>query len=191
MEVLPSWRDWMFSVKTFASAMLALWIALRMGLDRPYWAMATVYIVAQPLAGAMRSKAAYRFYGTMLGAVACLTLIPNLVNAPVLLIAALSLWIGGCVYFAVLDRTPRSYVFLLAGYSVALIGFPLVDVPGTVWDVVLARVEEITLGIVCATIIGSIVFPVPLGPALTARLDKWMSDAAGWTMGVLSGAPED
>jgi uncharacterized membrane protein YccC len=181
----------MFSVKTFASAMLALWIALRMGLDRPYWAMATVYIVAQPLAGAMRSKAAYRFYGTMLGAVACLTLIPNLVNAPVVLIAALSLWIGGCIYFAVLDRTPRSYVFLLAGYSVALIGFPLVDVPGTVWDVVLARVEEITLGIICATIIGSIVFPVPLGPALTARLDKWMGDAAGWTMGVLSGAPED
>jgi uncharacterized membrane protein YccC len=181
----------MFSVKTFASAMLALWIALRMGLDRPYWAMATVYIVAQPLAGAMRSKAAYRFYGTMLGAVACLALIPNLVDAPVVLIAALSVWIGGCIYFAVLDRTPRSYVFLLAGYSVALIGFPLVDTPGTVWDVVLARVEEITLGIICATVIGSIVFPVPLGPALTARLDKWLGDAAGWTMGVLSGAPED
>ena len=74
--------------------MLALWIALRMGLDRPYWAMATVYIVAQPLTGAMRSKAAYRFYGTILGAVACLAFIPNLVNAPVLLISALSLWIG-------------------------------------------------------------------------------------------------
>ena len=56
--MLPSWRDWMFSVKTFAGAMLALWIALRIGLDRPYWAMATAYIVAQPLTGAMRSKAA-------------------------------------------------------------------------------------------------------------------------------------
>jgi uncharacterized membrane protein YccC len=180
----------MFSAKTFISAMLALWIALRMGLDRPYWAMATAYIVAQPLTGAMRSKAAYRFYGTLLGAVACLVFIPNLVDAPVLLIAALSLWIGGCIYFAVLDRTPRSYVFLLAGYSVALIGFPIVDAPGTVWDVVLARVEEITLGIVCTTVIGSIVFPIPLGPALTARLDNWISDAAEWTAGVLSTAPE-
>ncbi len=161
-----------------------------MGLDRPYWAMATAYIVAQPLTGAMRSKAAYRFYGTLLGAVACLVLIPNLVDAPVLLIAALSLWVGGCIYFAVLDRTPRSYVFLLAGYSVALIGFPIVDAPGTVWDVVLARVEEITLGIVCTTVIGSIVFPIPLGPALTARLDNWIEDAAEWTLGVLSGAPE-
>ena len=189
--MLPSWRDWIFSAKTFAGAMLALWIALRMGLDRPYWAMATAYIVAQPLTGAMRSKAAYRFYGTLLGAVATIVLVPNLVDAPVLLIAALSLWVGGCIYFAVLDRTPRSYVFLLAGYSVAFIGFPIVDTPGTVWDVVLARVEEITLGIVCITVIGSIVFPIPLGPALTARLDNWIRDAADWTVGVLSGSPED
>jgi uncharacterized membrane protein YccC len=188
--MLPSGRDWIFSAKTFAGAMLALWIALRIGLDRPYWAMATAYIVAQPLTGAMRSKSAYRFYGTLVGAVACLALIPNLVDAPVLLIAALSLWVGGCIYFAVLDRTPRSYVFLLAGYSVALIGFPIVDAPGTVWDVVLARAEEITLGIVCTTVIGSIVLPIPLGPALTARLDNWIEDAAEWTLGVLSGAPE-
>ena len=189
--MLPSWRDWTFSVRTFASAMLALWIALRMGLDRPYWAMATTYIVAQPLTGAMRSKAAYRFCGTLLGAVACICLIPNLVNAPVLLIAALSVWIGGCIYFAVLDRTPRSYVFLLAGYSVALIGFPIVDTPGTVWDVVLARVEEIALGIVCTTVIGSIVVPTPLGPALTARLDSWIKDAAELARDVLSTVPEN
>jgi uncharacterized membrane protein YccC len=188
---LPALRDWGFSVRTFAGAMLALWIALRMGLDRPYWAMATAYIVAQPLTGAMRSKAVYRFYGTVLGAVAVLVFIPNLVNAPGLLIAALSVWIGGCIYFAVLDRTPRSYVFLLAGYSVALIGFPIVDTPGTVWDVVLARVEEITLGIACTTVVGSIVFPNPLGPALTARLDSWIRNAADWTIGVLSGGPED
>src|ERR1700745_2092467 len=183
--MLPSLRVWIFSAKTFVSAMLALWIALRMGLDRPYWAMATAYIVAQPLTGAMRSKSAYRFYGTMLGAIATLVLIPNLVNAPVLLIAALSLWIGGCIYFAVLDRTPRSYVFLLAGYSAALIGFPLVDTPATVWDVGVARFEEITLGIVCTMVIGSVVFPMPLGPALTARLDNWIRNAAVWAVGVL------
>jgi uncharacterized membrane protein YccC len=185
--MLPSWRDWLFSAKTFAGAMLALWIALRMGLNRPYWAMATAYIVAQPLTRAMRSKAAYLLYGTRLGALATLVLIPNLVDAPVLLIATLSLWVGGCIYLAVLDRTPRSYLFHLAGYSVALIGFPIVDAPSTVWDVVLARVEEIILGIVCA---GRIVFPTPLGPALIARLDSWIGDAAGMGFGRPIGAPE-
>jgi uncharacterized membrane protein YccC len=188
---LPGLREWSFSIKTFAAAMLALWIALRIGLDRPYWAMATAYIVAQPLTGAMRSKALYRFAGTILGAVASLALVPNLVNAPVLLAAALALWTGLCIYFGVLDRTPRSYLFLLAGYSAALISFPSVDAPDAIWDVVLARVEEITLGIVCATLIGSLVFPVALGPALLLRIDHWIRDTATWGVAALAGRPED
>ena len=188
---LPGLRDWLFSVKTFAGAMLALWVAFRLNLDRPYWAMATAYIVAQPLSGAMRSKAAYRFGGTVLGATAALILVPNLVSAPELLTAALSLWVGACIYFAILDRTPRSYVFLLAGFSAPLIGFPSVDAPGAIWDTVIARVEEITLGVVCTTLIGSLVFPRPLGPALTARIDAWLESTAGWSIAALSGHSND
>ena len=104
-------------MKTFVGAMAAIWIAMRIGLDRPYWALATSYIVAQPLTGAMRSKAAYRLLGTFVGLVATLVLVPNLVNSPQVLTAGLALWVGVCIYFAVLDRTPRSYVFLLAGYT--------------------------------------------------------------------------
>ncbi len=187
----PGLREWSFSFKTFAASMLALWIALRIGLDRPYWAMASAYIVAQPLAGAMRSKAIYRFIGTIIGGIATLALVPNLVDAPVLLVAALSLWVGVCIYFAVLDRTPRSYVFLLAGYGAALMGFPSVDAPDAIWGVVLARAEEITLGIACTTVIGGLVFPVPLGPALLARIDNWIRDAATWGLSALAGRAED
>jgi uncharacterized membrane protein YccC len=49
-----------FSGKTFAAAMLALVTALLLDMPRPYWAMATVYITAQPLVGATVSKAVYR-----------------------------------------------------------------------------------------------------------------------------------
>src|SRR5271169_6007350 len=115
--MLPSWRDWVFSAKTFVSAMLALWIALWIGLDRPYWAMATVYIVAQPLTGSLRSKALFRLIGTFIGATATVVLVPNLVNQPELLCTALALWTAVCLYLALLDRTPRSYVFMLAGYT--------------------------------------------------------------------------
>ncbi len=64
----PSARDWVFSFKAFAAAMLALWIAMYMGLPRPYWAMASVYVVAHPLTGATRSKALYRVLGTLMEA---------------------------------------------------------------------------------------------------------------------------
>ena len=39
---LPGWRDWVFSFKTFAAAMLALFLALWIDLPKPYWAVGTV-----------------------------------------------------------------------------------------------------------------------------------------------------
>ena len=57
---LPTWRDWAFSIKTFGAAMLALYLALWIDLPKPYWALGTVYITSQVLAGATRSKALYR-----------------------------------------------------------------------------------------------------------------------------------
>ncbi len=53
----PSLRDWLFSGKTFAASMLALYLGLYFQLPRPYWAMASVYIVSNPFVGATRSKA--------------------------------------------------------------------------------------------------------------------------------------
>jgi uncharacterized membrane protein YccC len=189
--MLPDLRAWVFSAKTFASAMVALYIALLMGLDRPYWAMMTVYVVAQPLTGAMRSKSMYRFAGTALGAVAAIALVPNLVTSPGLLTAALALWVGLCIYFALLDRTPRSYVFLLAGFTAAIIGFPCVDAPETIFATAISRVEETTLAIACTTIVGAVVLPRPLGPALLSRIDAWFGSARSLCLAVLSGQADD
>lgn len=184
---LPGAGDWTFAVRTTAASLLALYIGLAAGLERPYWAMATVFIVAHPLTGALRSKSLYRVLGTILGAAASVAIVPNLADAPELLVAAMAAWIGICLYLALLDRTPRSYVFMLAGYSAAIIGLPAVTAPGTVFDTALARVEEITLGIACATVIGSVVFPRPLGAVLGARLDAWLADVRRTGASVLAG----
>jgi uncharacterized membrane protein YccC len=85
---LPAWRDWAFAFKIAASALLALFLALWIDLPRPYWAVSTVFITMQPLAGATRSRALYRVYGTLLGAIVPVILVPNLVNAPELLTLA-------------------------------------------------------------------------------------------------------
>jgi uncharacterized membrane protein YccC len=183
----PGIDEWLFTAKTFAAAMLALYIAFSIGLDRPYWALATVYIVSQPLSGSLRSRALYRLLGTLIGATATVVLVPNLANAPELLSIAMALWSGLCIYLALLDRTPRSYVFLLAGYTAALTGFPAVSTPDGIWDIALSRVEEIGLGIICSTVIGSVVFPRPLGPLLSARILTWVSDISTWTEDVLDG----
>ncbi|WP_339777082.1 FUSC family protein [uncultured Thalassospira sp.] len=172
----PGFDDWLFSAKTFVAGMLALFIALAFDLDRPVWAMATVYIIANPLTGVLASKAVYRVVGTMIGAVFAVALVPNLVDAPVLLSLAMAGWVGLCLYLSRLDRTPRSYLFMLAGYTAAIIGFPCVTDPGIVFDVAVARVQEISLGIICATVVSHVVFPRHLGPVLAARIDRALHD---------------
>ena len=171
----------------FAAAILALYIALRLNLDRPSWAMLTVYIVAQPLSGMVRSKSLYRVIGTVIGAAVAVALLPGLVNTPVLLTSPSPAGISLCLYASLLDGTPRSYVFILAGYTTALIAFPSVETPGDIFVTAVARVEEITLGIVCMTVLTELVLPERVGPMLDLRTDAWFADFSGWSRAMLAG----
>ncbi|WP_322011872.1 FUSC family protein [Paraburkholderia sp. J12] len=183
----PTVRDWLFSVKTFAAAMLALYLALYFELPRPYWAMATVYIVSNPFVGATRSKALYRALGTALGAFAAIVLVPPFVEMPYIFSVIVALWTGTLLFFAISDRTARSYVFMLAGYTMPLIALPTVTDPTTIFDVAITRTEEITLGIVCASVVGSVILPSRLAPTLIERADTWFRDAAFYGRETLSG----
>lgn len=184
---LPSRAEWLFSIKAFIAAMLALYIALLFDLPRPYWAMAAVYVVANPLAGATASKALYRALGTIIGGTAAVVFLPLFVNAPLLFALVVSLWTGTLLYISLLDRTPRSYVFMLAGYTLPLIALPLVDSPASVFDTAVARSEEIIVGITCASLVSAIVLPTSVGVVLSAKIVDWTRDARQWGLEILSG----
>ena len=185
--VLPTGKEWLFTIKCFAAAILAYYVSLRIGLTRPYWAVTTSYIVAQPLAGAVLSKAMFRMLGTVLGAIAAVVLVPNLVNAPELLSVGLALWLGLCLYISLLDRTPRAYIFLLAGYTASIIGFPSVSAPGAIFTTAVVRVEEITIGILSGSLIHGVVFPQTVTARLLARIDVILADAERWSRDSLAG----
>lgn len=182
-------QELLFSLKSFAAAMLALYLSSRFALPRPFWAMMTAYIVAHPLASNVRSKALYRFLGTLLGCAATVVLVPSLSGSPELLSLALALWVGLCLYLSLLDRSARSYVFMLAGYSAALIGFPLVEAPAAMFDTAVARVTEIGLGILCASWVHSLVLPNGLGPSLLGVMDRALGDARQWLTDLLRETP--
>ena len=185
---LPDSGELLYSLKCFAGSMMALYLASWLDLPRPFWAMMAAYVVANPLAGAVRSKAIYRVGGTIVGSSATVLLVPLLVNSPELLSLALACWVGLCLYISLLDRTPRAYVFMLAGYTAALIGFPIVIDPSTMFDVALARVEEISIGILCATFVHTLVFPRNVGPALLTRVDHAIDDVQRWIRDALTAA---
>lgn len=170
-----------FSLKAYAAAMLAVYLALWIGLDRPYWSFLTAYMIAQPLAGAVFSKALFRVIGTVAGAAAAVAMVPPLVNTPELLVLAISGWLALCVFVSLLDRTPRSYMFVLAGYSAVLIVLPSVDTPGQIFTVASLRVQEITLGILCGSLVHGVVFPRSVAAFLLTRVSTILKDAERWS----------
>lgn len=170
-----------FSIKAYAAAMLALYLALSIGLQRPYWAFLTSYIVAQPLAGAVVSKAMFRVIGTFIGALAAVAMVPALDNAPELLTLAIGLWLALCVFVSLLDRTPRAYMFVLAGYSAILIALPSVEEPATIFTTAALRVQEITLGILCGSLVHAVVLPQSVAAFLLSRVATILRDAERWS----------
>ena len=163
------WPAMLYSVKNALAALMALGISLSVGLPMPFWAMTTVFIVANPVSAATRSKAIYRGLGTVIGAAVAVALVPLLVEAPLLLSLALDCWAISIIFKA------------------TIIGFPSVAQPEAVFDVAAARVTEILLGIACATVVHSLIMPDSLGGRLGPRLEAWLGDAEKWLHDILAG----
>lgn len=178
-----------YAAKSFAAAMLAYYLALSIGLQRPSWAIITVYIVSQTSAGASLSRSVYRLVGTVVGAAATVIIVPTFVNQPILCSVMLALWIAGSLCLSLLERTPRGYAFLLAGYTASLIGFPAVSAPGTIFDLAVTRVEEIAIGILCAGLIHRFVLPVRIAGRFNSTLAQTLATARQRIADTLAGKP--
>ncbi|MDN8643388.1 FUSC family protein [Stenotrophomonas indicatrix] len=180
----------LFSLKCLLAAILGLYVSLRIGLTRPFWVIGTVYLVSQPMSGATLSRGLFRLLGTIGGAVATVLLVPRFANAPLVLSVVLAAWMGLCLYLAMLDRTPRAYAFLLAGYTTSLIGFPAVMVPDDVFTIAVTRVQEISIGILAATLVHGLLLPRRVSPRVHARVASILADAEHWTRDMRVGANE-
>lgn len=170
-------NSWLFAIKTTIAAMLALYISLAFDLTNPSWAVATVFIASQPFSSSTFSKGLYRIIGTFCGALVALFLVPNLVQTPIILCLAFSLWVALCLYVSLQDRSPRSYMFMLAGYTATIIGFPSVMAPDVIFTTATDRFQEILLGVVSSALVHSILFPNNIFNAVKATIDKWINDA--------------
>jgi uncharacterized membrane protein YccC len=174
----PSKMDWIFATKTFLAGMLALYVAFALNLAYPIWAIGTVFVIANPFSGMTSSKSVYRALGTLLGAVVSVAVTPLLINTPWLFTLFLAAWVGGCLYISLLDRTPRSYVFMLAGYTTVIISYNIIYNIGTasMFDMAVGRFLEIMVGVVCSAIVTTTIFPLHIGPAVAAKVSKTFKD---------------
>lgn len=155
----PGTQAVQFAIKTLLAGGLALWCAFRFDLQQPQWALMTAFIVAQPLSGMVVQKGLARLLGTLVGTCMAVLLIGLFAQAPWLFLCVLAAWMALCTAASTMLRSAWSYAFVLAGYTVAIIGLPAIDQPLTVFDQAVARCTEISLGILCATVVSAVLWP--------------------------------
>nr|WP_253185510.1 FUSC family protein [Burkholderia plantarii] len=181
---------WLYLFKALLAAFIAIGVSMVLDLPAPKTAMTTVFIVMQPQSGAVLAKSFYRLMGTLAGLAATLTLVGLFPQQPLLFLIALALWVGACNVGATRNRHFRSYGFLLAGYTVALIGLPASQQPDTAFMSALTRVAEIVVGIVSAGLVSALVFPRYKGEQMSTTLRRRFASFVDYVAEVLSGQLE-
>ncbi|SAK65151.1 fusaric acid resistance protein [Caballeronia fortuita] len=181
---------WVYIFKAVLAALLSLWIAMRLDMAQPRTAMTTVFVVMQPQSGMVLAKSFYRFCGTMVGLVVMMIFIGLFAQQPVLFLSATALWVGLCTAGAARNRNFRSYGFVLAGYTAALIGIPAAQHPEAAYLSALTRVGEVTLGIVCSGAVSALVFPQHAGEQVRTTVRRRFTQFVDYVCRALSGNME-
>ncbi|MDX8459930.1 FUSC family protein [Mesorhizobium humile] len=183
----PTRSDWIFALRTVSAGLIALLVAYALKLDHPQWAMMTVFIVAQPVAGMVLAKGFYRLLGTLAGGLAAVGITFLSGANPWVLVTILALWIGICTLVSSLLRNPEAYGAALAGYTAMIISLPALGQPHIVVDLAIARCAEIVLGIVCAGVTSRLILPKLAADAIISRLKRSILDLAEYAGGAFSG----
>ncbi|WP_434708294.1 FUSC family protein [Pseudomonas sp. R1-1] len=161
---------WVYIFKVLIAAFLTLWLAMRLELPQPRTAMITVFIVMQPQSGQVFAKSFYRFLGTLAGSAMMVTLIALFAQNTELFLGSLAIWVGICSAGAARCRNFRAYGFVLAGYTAAMVGLPALAHPDGAFMAAVWRVLEISLGILCATLISAAILPQTASAAMRNAL---------------------
>lgn len=150
----PGW--FLFCLRTWLSAVLALSSAFWLQFSSPASAAVTTMILAQPLRGQVLSKAVYRLLGTLIGAFVAVFLTACFNQDRVVLLGGVGLWLALCTIVGTLEKDFRAYAAMLSGYTVAIVGISCIDNPAGIFDVTVNRVSGIVVGIAATAAVNNI-----------------------------------
>jgi len=167
-----------FALRAWLSAMLTLYVAFALQLDSPYWALLTVWLVAQPTPGMLLSKSLYLLAGTVVGAIMGITLIALFAQTPELFVVALALLVGGCTVASNVLTNFRSYGTVLIGYTAGLVAAGAINTPEQVFFIGMARAAAILTGIGCSILVAAIFAPHRSEAAVRKKILAVLQDAA-------------
>ncbi|ARS52993.1 FUSC family protein [Kushneria konosiri] len=180
---------WVLALRTVLAVWLALYVALRLDLAQPAWAILAVMIVTlqpvmftggTPPLGIIIHRCIGRLIGTFLGALMGLVLIALFAQQPMLYLLAAGAWLAFCTFCVMLlNDEPASYIMMLSGYTATLVSLTAIGTGvDNIFDLALARTTETALGIGAGFLMHVLIAPRFGSRALPGTLAALISGAA-------------
>ena len=166
----------MYIFKVLGACLLAMWLSLWFDLQQPRTAMLTTAIVMQSLAGMVFTKSLYRFLGTVVGTGVSFLLMGIFVQDRFFFLTCMALWIGFCTAGSMLFRNHQSYGFVLAGYTLCIVGLPSVLNPELTFNIGVTRISEILTGLFSAALVSELIFPQRMWDVMIASVRRRFAD---------------
>ncbi|MFD2189498.1 FUSC family protein [Pistricoccus aurantiacus] len=174
----PSAQAVKFAIKTSLAMLLALYLALWFDLDRPYWALiSAAFLQIRPMSGMVIEKGLCQIGGTFVGAVVGIAILGLFAQARIPALTTLTLWVMLCVYGSSLLRNNFSYGCIMGAVTAMLVVVIASSQPGNAFDIAVARLSEIGLGAICATLVSALLWPVRVKEHLAREADKAINQA--------------
>jgi uncharacterized membrane protein YccC len=146
------------AIKTSLAMVIAYWIAMQMGWDKPYWAGFTVVTINVLSAGVSLTRGITRTLGTLVGAVAGLAIIGLFPQERWWLMICVSLYVGFCTYM--LTGKNQSYFWFLASFTcLIIIGVNSPPESQSAFQIAVLRTQETAMGALVYTLVAVFLWP--------------------------------
>jgi uncharacterized membrane protein YccC len=156
---MPEWwrlrvpADTGFVIRTLLAFVIAMHVAHQLELESPYSAGTTVIIVTANARGSVLPKSLLRIVGSVAGVVASIVLIASFVQAAVLFVFMIALWLGVCTFISLFLRYFRSCGAVLVGYRLTLVALPPISDPDRIFELAITRLSVVVIGVLATGLV--------------------------------------
>lgn len=185
--LMPDKPAVIFAFKGVISMALALFVAMHLQLDRPYWALVSaVFLQIRPQSGRVIEKAICQISGSVIGGVVGIVILAFLMPYPLLALACLTLWIGlNSAASSTVHNTNFIYAFAMAGMTAGLVVVLVMAQPSAassqaVFAIAESRISELVIGALCAMLVSRLLWPVKVKDELRTNARTVINKTLGY-----------
>jgi uncharacterized membrane protein YccC len=165
------------AIKLGLAMVIAYWIAMQMGWEKPFWAALTVATASVLSTGQSLGRATMRALGTAVGAVASLALIALFPQERWWLIFCLSLFLSFCAYM-ITGKSYQYFWFLVAltGMLIMVAAAPITS--QSAFTAAVMRTSETALGALVYGLVAVFIWPLHGAAGLNDSARKLVANQA-------------